>query len=89
MVPKQDGSWRPCGDYRRLNLATIHDRYPLPSLQDLSTKLHGCKFFSVIDLVKGYHQVPMDPADIPKTAILTPFGLHCKPSLIYKFPQKL
>ena len=75
MVPKQDGSWRPCGDYRRLNLATIHDRYPLPSLQDLSTKLHGCKFFSVIDLVKGYHQVPMDPADIPKTAILTPFGL--------------
>jgi hypothetical protein len=75
MVPKQDGSWRPCGDYRQLNLATIHDRYPLPSLQDLSTKLHGCKFFSVIDLVKGYHQVPMDPADIAKTAILTPFGL--------------
>ncbi len=75
MVPKQDGSWRPCGDYRRLNLATIHDRYPLPSLQVFSTKLHGCKFFSVIDLVKGYHQVPMDLADIPKTAILTPFGL--------------
>ncbi len=47
----------------------------MPSLQDLSTKLHGCKFFSVIDLVKGYHQVPMDPADIAKTAILTPFGL--------------
>jgi hypothetical protein len=73
MVPKQDGSWRPCGDYQRLNLATIHDRYPLSSLQELSTKLHGCKFFSVIDLVKGYNQVPMDPADILKTAILTPF----------------
>jgi cleavage and polyadenylation specificity factor subunit 1 len=55
MVPKPDGSWRPCGDYRRLNLATKHDRYPLPSIQDLSTKLHGCKFFSVVDLVKGYH----------------------------------
>ncbi len=67
--------WRPCGDYRRLNLATKHDRYPLPSILDLSAKLHGCKFFSVIDLVKGYHQVSMSPADIQKTAIITPFGL--------------
>ncbi len=55
MVRKKDGSWRPCGDYRRLNLATTHDRYPLPSILHLSNKLHGCKFFSCIDLVKGYH----------------------------------
>jgi hypothetical protein len=75
MVPKADGTWRPCGDYRRLNLATKHDRYPLPSILDLSSKLHGCRYFSVIDLVKGYHQVPMVPEDIQKTAIITPFGL--------------
>jgi hypothetical protein len=70
MVRKKDGSWRPCGDYRRLNLATPHDRYPLPSILDLSNKLHGC-----IDLVKGYHQIPMAAQDIAKTAIITPFGL--------------
>ncbi len=55
MVRKKDGSWRPCGDYRWLNLATTHNRYPLPSILDLSNKLHGCKFFSCIDLMNGYH----------------------------------
>jgi hypothetical protein len=75
MVPKPDSSWRPCGDYRRLHLVTTHDKYPLPSILDLSSRLHGCRFFSCIDLVKGYHQVPMDPADICKAAIITPFGL--------------
>ncbi len=75
MDHKKDGSWRPCGDYRRLNLATTHDPYPLPSILDLSNKLQGCKFFSCIDLVKGYHQIPMAAQDIAKTAIITPFGL--------------
>ncbi len=63
MVRKKDGSWWPCGDYRRLNLETTHDRFPLPSILDLSNKLHGCKFFSCIDLVKGYHQIPMASQD--------------------------
>ncbi len=52
MVRKKDGSWRPCGDYHRLNLAMTRDRYPLHSIPDLSNKLHGCKFFSCIDLVR-------------------------------------
>jgi len=75
MVPKPDGSWRPCGDYRRLNNATLHDRYPLPNIQDFAANLSGCTIFSKLDLVKGYYQVTMDAADVPKTAIVTPFGL--------------
>ena len=75
MVRKSDGSWRPCGDYRRLNDRTRHDRYPLPHIQDLNANLAGCTIFSKIDLVRGYNQIPVAPADVPKTAILTPFGL--------------
>ncbi len=75
MVRKKDGSWWPCSDYRRLNLATTHACYPLPSILDLSNNLHSCKFFSCIDLVKGYHQIPMAAKDVTKTAIITLFDL--------------
>ncbi len=69
------GSWWSCRDYRRLNLVTTPDKYPLPNMQDLSNGLHGCTVFSKIDHVKGYHQITVAIDDIPKKAISTPFGL--------------
>ncbi len=58
-----------------LNMITTTDKYPLPNMQDLSNGLDGCSIFSKVDLVKGYHQNPVAFEDIPKTAIITPFGL--------------
>jgi hypothetical protein len=75
MVAKKDGSWRPCGDFRRLNLVTEPDRYPLPNMLDFADRLHGCTVFSKIDLRKGYWQIPVRNDDIKKTAVITPFGL--------------
>ena len=75
LVPKKDGSYRPCGDFRRLNGVTVPDKYQLPYMGDVANILAGKTIFSKVDLVKGYHQIPVAAADIHKTAVVTPFGL--------------
>jgi hypothetical protein len=37
--------------------------------------LDGKRIFSKIDLIRAHHHIPVDPDNIPKTAVITPFGL--------------
>lgn len=61
-------------DFRKLNSHTIGDAYPLPRIDDILDQLSTAKYFTTLDLASGYHQVPIDPNDIEKTAFSSPLG---------------
>ena len=59
IVKKPDGSERFCVDYRKVNAATIKDSFPMPCVESKMNKLHGCKFFSLLDCTSGYWQIKL------------------------------
>ena len=75
MVIKENGEWCPCGDYRWPDDTTIPDWNPLLHIQNFESCLAGKNIYSKIDLLRAYHQIPVNKDDIAKTAIITPFGL--------------
>jgi hypothetical protein len=74
-VKKKDQTLQMCVDYRPLNEVTIKNKYPLPRIDILFDQLIGARVFSKIDLRSGYHQIRIQPEDIPKTAFTTRYGL--------------
>ena len=46
-------------DYRSLNKVTVKDSYPMPRIQDVTDVLKGTNWFTGIDCVQAFHQIPM------------------------------
>lgn len=79
MIPKKmDASgikkWRVVADYRKLNEITINTVFPLPRIDEILDGLGKAKYFSTLDLAKGYYQVLLDEKDRELTAFSTPYA---------------
>ncbi|CAJ0922012.1 unnamed protein product [Ranitomeya imitator] len=76
LVPKKDRTTRFCVDYRGLNAITASDAHPMPRIEELLEKLAGAKYLTIMDLSRGYWQIPLSPEAQEKSAFITPFGLY-------------
>jgi len=89
-VPKPGGTLRLCVDYRGLNKITIKNKYPLPLMNELRSRLGKATVFTKLDLKNGYYLIRMAEGEEWKTGFksryrlyeyaVMPFGLCNAPS---------
>ena len=64
LVPKSDGTFRMCTDYRKVNSVTKTDTFPIPRIDDCIDNIGHAKYVTKFDLLKGFWQIPL--TDSPK-----------------------
>ena len=65
--------WRVCIDYRKLNIITRKDHYPLPFVYQMLDRLAGHPYFRFLDGYSGYNQIAIAPEDQDKTTFTFPY----------------
>lgn len=71
LAKKKDGTLRFCVYYCYLNDLTVKRIFPIPVFDQLMDDLTNAKWFSILDLFAGYHQVRLKPEDEHKIAFST------------------
>lgn len=94
LVPKKGTGdvkrWRVVVDFRNINKKVISDTFPLPRIDEILDELGRARFFSILDLRSGFHQIDIEDESRPITAFSTnsghyqfkrlPFGLKISPN---------
>ena len=75
-VPKKNGKLRICLDPKDLNRAILRENYQLPTVEDIATRLHGAKVFTVMDARNGFWHVNLHEESSYLTTFQTPFARY-------------
>ena len=76
VVPKPNWKLRICLDPKELNKAIQREHYPLPTIEDVATRLHGAKIFTKLDVKNGFWHIGLDQESSYLTTFNTPFGKY-------------
>ena len=76
LVPKPDGTFRMCTDYRKVNSVTKTDSFPVPRMDDCIDNIGQAKYVTKFDLLKGFWQIPLTDRAKEISAFVTPDGLY-------------
>ena len=82
-VDKPGGGTRLCVDMRAANTAVVREPYQIPTIEEVSQKLKGCKYFTKLDLNKGYHQILLDEESRDLTAFQCHLGIFRYKRLVF------
>ena len=93
---RKNGQIRLAIDYRELNAQSFDHHLPIPRIDDLIDRLGEAKYFSSLDLKRGYYQMPLREEDAELTGFVmpdghfqwtgcgTPFGLSGAPAIFQR-----
>jgi hypothetical protein len=76
VVEKPNGSLRICLDPQDLNRVLKRPHYPMRTLDEISPKLSGAKYFSIFDARSGYWSIKLSEESSLLTTFNTPFGRY-------------
>lgn len=76
MVPKSNGEYRFCVDYRKLNKVTERCAYPIPYMSSILDRLGKARYLSSLDIQSAYWQIKMDEDSKKYTAFSIPGRGH-------------
>ncbi|MCO5597379.1 hypothetical protein L7F22_051455 [Adiantum nelumboides] len=74
VIPKKNGKWKVCVDYKPLNAATKRDHFPLPFQDEILNEVARHERYTVCDDYLGYYQIRIAEEDQHKTTFITPWG---------------
>ena len=99
LVPKPNGTYRVCQDFRMVNAVTKADSFPIPRIEDCIDKVGHAKYVSKFDLLKGYWQVPLTDRAKEISAFVTskafyqfrvmPFGMKNAPATFQRLVNRV
>jgi len=76
VLPRKNDRLRLCLNPQDLNKAIQREHYPLPTIEEIATSLHGAKLFATLDVRHGFWHIALDAESSLLTTFKTPFGRY-------------